>query len=130
MVEVREWFYKHYQKRLKETTKSSREYMMKKHLLDNNFSQKPLSLITVQDIDLFYNLKLDENCSTNYIRKMHQMLYQAFSQAVKWKKIEHNPVSESDPPKVIKEEMNIWSINEIHTFLNSCKNERSYITFF
>lgn len=35
----------------------------------------------------------------------------------------------ADPPSVKKEEMKIWSFDEIHAFLNSCKGERHYLTF-
>lgn len=76
-----------------------------------------------------HNQKIDEGYSTSYIRKMHQMLNQAFNQAVKWKKIKNNPVVNADPPSVKNEEMRIWSIEEINSFLNQCRDERHYITF-
>jgi integrase len=127
---IERWFHEHYKKRIKETTASSREYMLKKHLIDENpFANRPLSSITTEDIDSFYNLKLDEGYNTNYIRKMHQLLHQAFNQAVKWKKIAYNPAAEADPPSIKKEEMKIWALNELQKFLNECKNERNYITF-
>lgn len=44
-------------------------------------------------------------------------------------KISYNPATQADPPSIKKEEMKIWSLNEIHKFLNECKNERNYITF-
>jgi integrase len=124
------WFTSHYQKRIKETTASSRKYLMDKHLIrENPFANKPLSKITTEDIDAFYNLKLDEEYSTSTIRKLHQLLNQAFGQAVKWKKISSNPVINADPPSVKKEEMKIWSFDEIDSFLNQCKGERHYLTF-
>lgn len=124
------WFTSHYQKRIKETTASSRKYLMDKHLIrENPFANKPLSKITTEDIDAFYNLKLDEEYSTSTIRKLHQLLNQAFGQAVKWKKISFNPVINADPPSVKKEEMKIWSFDEIDSFLNHCKGERHYLTF-
>lgn len=57
------------------------------------------------------------------------MLNQAFQQAVKWKKISLNPVIDTDPPALKKEEMSIWSFDDIHTFLAHCKNERHFLTF-
>ena len=124
------WFSSHYQKRIKETTISSRESLMKKHLIrENPFTNKELSIITTEDIDAFYNLKLDEGYSTSTIRKLHQMLNQAFNQAIKWKKISNNPVINADPPSIKKEEMKIWSFDEIHAFLHQCKGERHYLTF-
>lgn len=127
---IRRWFSDHYQKRIKESTVSTRKYMINKHLVNENpFSKKTLSKITSMDIDAFYNQKIDENFSTSYIRKMHQMLNQAFNQAVKWKLISNNPVIDSDPPSVKKEEMKIWSFDEINAFLNVCKKERYYLLF-
>ena len=58
------------------------------------------------------------------------MLNQAFTQAVKWKRIKYNPVTDADPPAVKKEEMKIWSYDEINTFLEHCEGERHYLTFF
>lgn len=84
-------------------------------------------LMTTADIDHFYNLKLKERYSTSYIRKMHQLLNQAFNQAVKWKKIAVNPVADADPPSVKYEEMSIWSLDEIQKFLQQCKGERHYL---
>lgn len=105
-------------------------YILEKHLLKNNlFANKEIAKVTTSDIDLFYNQKLQENYSTSYIRKMHQLLYQAFSQAVKWKKIIFNPVGDADPPSVKYEEMSIWSLKDIQEFLGQCKEERHYLTF-
>ncbi|KAB2335110.1 site-specific integrase [Bacillus mesophilum] len=124
------WFSTHYQKRVKETTVASRRYMMQKHLIDENpFSKKKLSVITTFDIDALYNQKIDEDYSTSYIRKIHQMLNQAFEQAKKWKKVLENPVSEASPPSLKKEEIKIWSFQEVHSFLANCQEEWHKIVF-
>jgi len=124
------WFSTHYQKRVKETTVASRRYMMQKHLIDENpFAKKKLSAITSFDIDALYNQKIDEDYSTSYIRKIHQMLNQAFEQAKKWKKVIVNPVTDASPPSLKKEEMRIWSYQEVHSFLNNCEEEWHKIVF-
>ncbi len=128
---IENWFTTHLEKRIKETTASNAKSLIDKHLIrENPFGDKPLSKITTEDIDAFYNLKIDEGYSSSYIRKMHQTLNQAFNQAVKWKRIKYNPVTDADPPAVKKEEMKIWSYNEINAFLEHCKGERHYLTFF
>lgn len=128
---IESWFTSHHEKRIKETTASNAQSLINKHLIrENPFANKPLSKITTEDIDAFYNLKIDEAYSSSYIRKMHQMLNQAFNQAVKWKRIKYNPVNDADPPAVRKEEMKIWSYDAIKTFLEHCKGERHYLTFF
>ena len=127
---IESWFTSHYEKRIKETTASNIQSLINKHLIrENPLADKPLSKITTEDIDAFYNLKIDAVYSSSYIRKMHQILNQAFNQAVKWKRIKYNPVIDADPPAVTKEEMKIWSYGEINTFLEHCKGERHYLTF-
>ncbi|MFD1735371.1 tyrosine-type recombinase/integrase [Bacillus salitolerans] len=127
---ISRWFFEHYQKRIKDSTVSARWYMIEKHLINENpFSEKKLSSITTKDIDDFYNKKIAENFSTNYIRKMHQILNQSLSQAVKWQLLAFNPVIDSDPPSAKKDEIKIWSFEEIHSFLNVCKKEQYYLLF-
>ena len=124
------WFDNHYSNRIKQTSATNSRYIIEKHLLQKNaFANKEMAKVTTSDIDLFYNQKLLENYSTSYIRKMHQLLNQAFSQAVKWKKIMYNPVGDADPPSVKYEEMSIWSLKDIQEFLRNCKGERHYLTF-
>ncbi|WP_221880302.1 hypothetical protein [Cytobacillus firmus] len=56
---------------------------MEKHLIkENPFSNKPLSEIKTEDIDALYNLKISEEYSSSYIRKLHQMLKQAIRHTV------------------------------------------------
>jgi integrase len=127
---VRDWFYGHYQNRIKETTVSNRAYLLERHILQNTlFGNKKISKITASDIDAFYNQKIKEDYSTSYIRQMHQLLNQAFNQAVKWGKIVSNPVSDTDPPSVNYGEISIWFFDEIHLFLKACRGERHYLTF-
>lgn len=127
---IKYWFENHYQIRIKQTSAINSRYILEKHLLqENTFANKEIAKITTADIDLFYNLKLKENYSASYIRKMHQLLNQAFSQAVKWKKIIFNPLTDSAPPAVKYKEMSIWSIQDIQEFLNNCKDEQHYLTF-
>ena len=129
-VYVKEWFYDHYQKRITIPTLINRENILNTHLLKNNlFFDKEISKITAVDIDIFYNQKINENYSTSYIRQMHQLLNQAFNQAVKWKKILSNPVIDADLPAVRYEEMLIWSIDEVNNFLKASKRERQYLAF-
>ena len=122
---IASWFTSHFEKRIKETTASNAQSLIDKHLIrENPFANKPLSKITTEDIDAFYNLKIDEDYSSSYIRKMHQILNQVFNQAVKWKRIKYNPVNDADPPAMKKEEMKIWSYDAINTFLEHCKGDR------
>lgn len=127
---IESWFTGHYQKRVGEITSSNKRYMKDKHLIkENPFAELPLSKITTEDIDSFYNLKIEQGHKASYIRKFHQMLKQVFEQAIRWKKISNNPVVNAVPPVIKKEEMKIWGPLEIQIFLNFCRDEHQRITF-
>ena len=60
------WFENHYKNRIKQTSATTSQYIIEKHIIaENPFATK----ITPADIDFFYNLKLKENYSTSYIIK-------------------------------------------------------------
>ncbi|GGA40569.1 site-specific integrase [Psychrobacillus lasiicapitis] len=127
---IQYWFENYYQTRIKQASAINLKYIIEKQLIcENPFANKEIAKITTMDIDHFYNLKLKEGYGTSYIRKLHQLLRQALSQAVKWKKIAINPVEDAAPPSVKYEEMSIWSFDAIQTFLHNCKGERHYLTF-
>lgn len=125
-----EWFENYYKNRIKITSRTNYKYLLEKHILsDNILCHKEISKITTEDIDTFYNQKIEEGYSASYIRKMHEILNLAFKQALKWKKIIINPMENSTPPSINSREMGIWSIEEIEKFLNSCREKRHYLTF-
>lgn len=75
------WFYEHYQSRINKPTVRNRGYVFEKHILKNEvFSSKKISDINTANIDAFYNQKTNAGFSTSYIRQMHQLLNQSFSQ--------------------------------------------------
>jgi integrase len=127
---LEDWFYRHYAKRVSITTFNSRKYVVNSHLLkDNIFSNKPISKITIKDIDDFYDLKLDEGFNPAYIRTMHNILRQAFEQAKIWNLVINNPIDNTSPPPLKKKDIETWTKDEIITFLSKIKNEPIYIAF-
>lgn len=127
---IESWFTEHYQKRVGDTTASNNKYLMDKHLIkENPFAELPLSKITTEDIDSFYNLKIDQGHKASYIRKLHQMLKQVFKQAIRWKRLSSNPIVNAVPPAIKKEEMKIWNPKEIQIFLHYCKDKYHRIIF-
>ncbi|BAC13190.1 hypothetical conserved protein [Oceanobacillus iheyensis HTE831] len=127
---LQHWFYTHYITSIKRTTHSNRDYLIKKHLIeDNPFAEKAISDITTEEIDYFYHYKLGKGYSTSYIRKMHQMLHLSFAQAVKWRKISYNPVVNTTPPRVQTKQVSIWSKDQVKQFLETSNLERLYILF-
>ncbi|TDW02176.1 tyrosine-type recombinase/integrase [Pseudobacillus badius] len=103
------------------TTAKSREYIVNTHLLDH-FQRKSISAINTFDIDCLYVDKLDDGYSGAYIRQMHNLLNQAFDQAVRWSLIKVNPVKNAKPPKIKSEEKLTWTVDETNLFLQRVKN--------
>jgi len=124
------WFHTQYKREVSESTFNNQIYMMKKHLIkENPFSNKMLSDVTAQDIDELYNQKLDLDLSASYIRKIHYLLDGAFTKAVKWKLLTHNPVKDTDPPAIKRKETKVWSYESVRKFLDKRKGSSEYILF-
>lgn len=125
---IKEWFETTYKRNVEITTAKSREYLINNHLI-NPFSNKRINEIKTIDIDYFYLDKIDEGYSPAYIRHMHNLLRQAFGQAVKWELIKSNPAINAKPPKIRKTDKNIWNVNEVKNFLNLTKGHSNSMAY-
>ncbi|GAJ38945.1 site-specific integrase [Saccharococcus caldoxylosilyticus] len=122
------WFNTSYKRTVEITTAKSREYVIRNHIM-KYFQHKKINEITTFDIDSFYVDKLDSGYSGAYIRQMHNLLNQAFDQAVRWSLIKVNPVKNAKPPKVKSEEKITWTVDEVNRFLNLIKNSSTEIPY-
>ncbi|MED4919273.1 tyrosine-type recombinase/integrase [Geobacillus thermodenitrificans] len=122
------WFNTSYKRTVEITTAKSREYVIRNHIM-KYFQHKKINEITTFDIDSFYVDKLDSGYSGAYIRQMHNLLNQAFDQAVRWSLIKVNPVKNAKPPKVKSEEKITWTVDEVNRFLNLIKNSSMEIPY-
>ncbi|MBA2876378.1 integrase [Anoxybacillus caldiproteolyticus] len=128
-VFMERWFNTSYKKTVEITTANSREYIIRNHIM-KHFEHKKINEITTFDIDCFYVDKLDDGYSGAYIRHMHNLLNQAFDQAVRWSLVKMNPVRNAKPPKVKSEEKTTWTVDEVNRFLNLIKNRSIEIPYF
>lgn len=128
-VFMERWFNTSYKKTVEITTAKSREYIIKNHII-KHFQHRKVNEITTFDIDCFYVDKLDAGYSGAYIRHMHNLLNQAFDQAVRWSLVKVNPVKNAKPPKVKSEEKTTWTVDEVNRFLNLIKNRSIEIPYF
>lgn len=122
------WFNTSYKRTVEITTAKSREYVIRNHIM-KYFQHKKINEITTFDIDSFYVDKLDSGYSGAYIRQMHNLLNQAFDQAVKWSLVKVNPVKNAKPPKVKSEEKITWTVDEVNRFLNLIKDSSMEIPY-
>lgn len=67
-----------------------------------------------------------EGLSPSSIRKIHNMMRKAFSQAVKQGMIPKNPVLDTKPAKVVRSEVKPMSEDQARTLLATAKDDRLY----
>ncbi|NME98843.1 site-specific integrase [Aneurinibacillus aneurinilyticus] len=116
----------------KQETRPSTYYsqlsVVKNHLVPElgRVKLKDLSPIHLQK---FYNMKLKEGLSNNYVRKMHGVINKALNTALKWGMISKNPGSLVKPPRANKRDIHVWSMEQANHFLEFMKGKRNYIVF-
>ena len=70
-----------------------------------------------------------EGLSPSSIRKIHNMMRKALSQATKQGMIPKNPVLDTKPPKVTREEVRPMTEEQARTLLRQAKDDRLYAAF-
>jgi len=58
------------------------------------------------------------------VRNVHVLIYRALVDAVAWKYINDNPASNVKPPKLSRTRREVWTPEQIQTFLTSVQNDR------
>lgn len=79
----------------------------------------PLSKLTSERIQDFYNSLLDKPLSSRTVRYTHSVLRSALSQAVKWNMLHNNPCNFIDLPKQKKQEMKVLTTSEAYKFMEA-----------
>lgn len=74
-------------------------------------------------------LEKEKGLSERSILDVHSVLKNALEQAVKWSMIPKNPASLIDRPKVSKQEIQVWDLDTVTTFLETARKDRTYIAF-
>ncbi|MEC1725835.1 tyrosine-type recombinase/integrase [Schinkia azotoformans] len=67
-------------------------------------------------------LVLSKKLSSGTIHKIFDILKVIFKKAIKLKLLSENPAQQVELPKIRKNEINVWDIEEVNTFLQKCKN--------
>ena len=58
------------------------------------------------------------------VRNLHSMLHKALDDAVRWGHLARNPVGLADPPRADTPQMNVWSPEQLRTFVEFTKDDR------
>ncbi|MGL5050614.1 MAG: tyrosine-type recombinase/integrase [Fusobacteriaceae bacterium] len=98
--------------RVKASTSNLRNIILTQRILPY-FKNKKLSEITANEVRLFQNLLMKETeYSGTYLRLINSTLTAVFNYAVKFHKLESNPVTKAGTIGKTKVEISIWTIDE------------------
>jgi integrase len=124
-----DYFEKNYVNKIKATSFDRLSSILYKQILPY-FKDIPITEIDQFVIHDFYNNKLKEGYSTNYIMRMHEIIRMLLRVAKKWDLIKRDIASMIEPPKNKRKEMQVWSIDQVNEFLDFCSHSRYHPIFF
>ena len=84
----------------------------------------PLQPLTPRHIQGVYADILDRGLSNTTVVQLHRILKEALSHAVKWGVLVRNVADATSPPKIKREQMDMWSLDTIHRFLDLAPQSR------
>ncbi|GED34173.1 site-specific integrase [Brevibacillus centrosporus] len=89
-----------------------------------------LSKLTPRQIQDLYNTLFETGrLSDENIQKVHTIINDSLNKAVGWEMVAKNVASVLDRPKARKKEMEVWEVDEAHTFLKVAEKDRYYVAF-
>ncbi|HHV75739.1 MAG TPA: site-specific integrase [Thermoanaerobacterium sp.] len=88
----------------------------------------PLTKLTPQHLQRLYKQK-QEAGYRRVPRQCHAILHRALEQAAKWGLIPRNPADLVDAPRIKREEMKVFTPDEVDRFLDAAKNDRYYALY-
>jgi integrase len=115
----------HYKTKVAPSTSLRAEVVLRNHIGPELGHYQLQDLKTVQ-LDKFYSKKLKEGLAHSYIRMMHDLINMVLDKAVMWELVPKNVAKNAEPPKRKKTKFDVWTLNELETFLEGIKHIRYY----
>ena len=84
----------------------------------------PISAVRPQDVQDLIDAKVKEGLAPKTVRYMHGVLRNAFNHAVRWDYMARNPAELVDGPRVEQHEIQPFTREEAHRFLEAIKGDR------
>ncbi len=92
------------------------------------FGHRKITSIKPYEIQKLWTSKLETH-STSTISRMHNIMNKIYKQFMKWEEIKHNPLENVDKPRIKYGKTEVWSKEEVRTFLHYAKQYQYYIVF-
>ncbi len=109
--------------KVSERTWLNRESLVRCHIKPG-IGSKQLAKLTHTDIQRLYRRKLEEGLAHSTVERIHVLINQVLTIAVRRKYISDNPMAEVTPPKVYRQERKILSPDQVKHFLNTVRGHR------
>jgi integrase len=125
-----DYFENTYKHKVKATSFETDWHVVRTHLIPffGDFDLNDIDQFLVHE---FYSLKINEKkYSSSYIQKIHKMVRMLLKVAHTWEILRKDIASMIEPPRLDKTEMNVWTIEQVHTFLKISKHSRFHPIFF
>ena len=98
--------------------------VVRQHILPE-LGKTKLKDLRPDQIQSFYNRKMEAGTSPSTVRIIHAVLHKALGDALRWGLIPRNPVSVVLKPKVPRTEMKVLSADQVRQFLISVRGDRN-----
>lgn len=121
------WLEEYAKPKLKPTVYDNNKIVIEKRIIPELGKVKMKDLTPLR-IQRFYNSLLNEY-SSDYVRSIHSIVSKTLRQAFKWDMLQTNIMDKVDPPRLVKKEMQIWTMEQCQHFLQAIKDHQMYIVF-
>lgn len=125
---ILQWMDTHAKQTLRESTFDVYKWIIDSHIIPG-IGMITMDKITTLDIQKFLNKKKVDGLSSEYIKKMYNILHGSFEKAVVWGLIQKNIVSAAEPPRSESKDINTWNIEQASSFLEHTKGEFFHIAY-
>ncbi len=120
------YLYNYKQIELKESTFGSYCYLFSSHIENSDVGKKKLVEVNTNDLQSFYNKKVEEGYSSKTIRHMQILINSALKQAERVGNIKDNPNRHTILPKRQKFEAKALRKEDVAKLIKEGKNEKIY----
>ena len=88
-----------------------------------------LSALRPDHLQSLYSQKLEAGLSRRTVQFMHSIIHKSLDQALRWGLVFRNVSDLVDPPTPKRAKINVWSADQVRTFLNHIKSDRFYCLY-
>ena len=113
---LREWLATYGPANLKKRTVADYESMYRLYLLDAIGDVK-LTELRPEHVEAVYQDMLKRGLAPSTVVHLHRVLNRPLVLAVRSRRIAQNPLSMVTPPRVVRQQRDVWSVEQVKTFL-------------